>query len=106
MMLTNLPMRKNRTTLWWAAQAYLTRRRIEETIRFVKQSFPLEDIRVRRHHHLRNMVVLTCAAKLFACAELGARMNLQILAEHVLSAARRVFGIPDFRYYAVTDGIS
>jgi hypothetical protein len=36
---------------------------------------------------------------------IGAKMKLFILASHVLKAAKRVFGIPDFRYYALSDGI-
>jgi hypothetical protein len=33
------------------------------------------------------------------------RAKLEILALHVLKAAKRIFGIPDFRYYALADGI-
>lgn len=32
-------------------------------------------------------------------------MKLRVLASHVLRASRRVFGIPDFRPYALADGI-
>src|SRR5579859_1484540 len=35
-------------SLWWIAQIYLTRWKIEDTFRFIKQSFRLEDLRVRR----------------------------------------------------------
>lgn len=31
--------------------------------------------------------------------------NLRVLARHLLRAARRVFGIPDFQLYALADGI-
>ncbi len=31
--------------------------------------------------------------------------KLNILAMHAMSAAKRLFGIPDFRYYALADGI-
>lgn len=37
LLLTNVPMRKNRKVLWWAVSSYLTSWRIEETIRFGKQ---------------------------------------------------------------------
>ena len=46
MILTTVPLRKNRKVLWWAVQAYLTRWRIEDTLRFAKQSYRLEDVRV------------------------------------------------------------
>ena len=36
---------------------------------------------------------------------LGDRIKLSILAHYVLKSAKRLFGIPDFRYYAIADGI-
>jgi len=36
---------------------------------------------------------------------LGFRTKLRVLARHVIGAARRVFGIPDFHFYALADGI-
>ncbi|MGO9120400.1 MAG: hypothetical protein ACLQPD_22645 [Desulfomonilaceae bacterium] len=45
MLLTTEPMSRNRKILWWIVQAYLTRWRVEDTIRFIKQSYNLEDIR-------------------------------------------------------------
>jgi len=46
MLLTSLPLRRNRRVLWWVVSAYWTRWRAEETIRFSKQSYQVEDIRV------------------------------------------------------------
>ena len=105
MLLTNLPMRKNRKIIWWIVSAYLTRWRVEETIRFGKQSYQVEDIRVLTYERLRNLVALVMAAMFFTAVVLGAKMKLSILASHVLKAAKRLFGIPDFRYYALSDGI-
>ena len=105
MVLTNIPLRKKRTMLWWAVEAYLTRWRIEDTIRFIKQSYNIEDIRVLTYTRLRNMMSLVLAAAYFAAVYLGTHSKLQILAHHVLKAAKRIFGIPDFRYYALADGI-
>jgi len=49
MLLTDLPVAaKDSQSLWWIVQIYLTRWKIEETFRFVKQSYNLEDIRVMR----------------------------------------------------------
>ena len=40
MLLTNLPARAGDSqSLWWIVQIYLTRWKIEETFRFVKQSY-------------------------------------------------------------------
>jgi hypothetical protein len=44
-------------------------------------------------------------AAYFAAVYLGLRMKLRVLAGHVLRASKRVFGIPDFRLYALADGI-
>lgn len=105
MLLTNVPMRRNRKVIWWTISAYLTRWRIEETIRFGKQSYQVEDVRVLTYERLRNVVVLVTAAMFFAAVVLGTKAKLEILASHVYKAARRLFGIPDFRYYALADGI-
>jgi len=106
MLLTNERLTKSRRRLEWFVQAYLSRWRIEETIRFVKQSYRLEDIRVRTWRRLCNMMALVLAASYFACAYLGSGAKLEILAEHAMCAAKRIFDIPDFRYYALADGIS
>jgi hypothetical protein len=37
---------------------------------------------------------------------LATKVKLQILATHLLRAAKRLFGIPDFRYYALAEGIA
>ena len=50
------------------------------------------------------MVLVTVAAY-FAAVYLGLRMNLRVLASHVLRASKRVFDIPAFRLYVLADGI-
>ncbi len=84
---------------------YLTRWRIEETIRFTKQSYDLEDIRVMTYDRLRNMVALVNAVAFFTAVVLGPRVKLHVLANHLITAAKRLFGVPNFRYYALADGI-
>jgi Transposase DDE domain len=105
MLLTTEEMENKRQRLWWVIEAYLTRWRIEETIRFVKQSYQVEDIRVLTYERLRNMMGLVLAASYFAAVYLGVRAKMEILVTHVLKASKRIFGIPDFRYYAIADGI-
>ncbi|MCL5269739.1 MAG: transposase [bacterium] len=58
MILTTVALRKNRAVLWWVIEAYLTRWRIEETLRFAKQSYALEDVRVLGYQSLKNMMAL------------------------------------------------
>jgi hypothetical protein len=105
MLLTDLPLKKTRKSLWWAVEAYITRWKIEETIRFIKQCYQLEDIRLLTYIRLRNMMALVMAVAYFTMAYLGLRTKLRVLAGHVLRAARRIFGIPEFRFYALADGI-
>jgi hypothetical protein len=106
MLLTNaLDGARDSESLWWIAQIYLTRWKIEETFRFLKQSYNLEDIRVRKYQRLKNLVVLVTAAAYFAATFLGQKMKLRILCEKLLVISQRFFGIPPFRFYALADGI-
>lgn len=105
MILTNLPVRRSRKSIWHVVQSYITRWRIEDVIRFVKQSYRLEDMRCLTYHRLQALMALVTAAAYFAAVYLGLRMKLRVLASHVLRASKRVFGIPDFRLYALADGI-
>ena len=106
MLLTNLKLQaRDSECLWWAAQIYWTRWKIEETFRFVKQSYNLEDIRVLKYQRLKNLVVLVTAAAYFAATFLGQQMKLRILTEKLLVIWQRFFAIPPFRFYALADGI-
>jgi len=105
MLLTTEPMRRSRKVVWWVVKAYITRWKVEETIRFIKSSYKLEDIRVLTYDRLQNMSALVLAAAFFAAVHLGMKAKLEILALHVMEAAGRIFGIPNFRYYALADGI-
>lgn len=58
MVLTNVGLRSTRQALWWVLEAYVTRWRIEETIRFIKQSYGFEDIRVLTYERVRNLAAL------------------------------------------------
>ncbi len=89
----------------WALDAYLTRWRIEDTIRFIKQGYDFEDVRVLTYQRLKNMATLFLATSYFSMVWLGAKTKLAILSMHVMKASKRIFGIPDFRYYALADGI-
>jgi len=106
MLLTDLPIgAKDSQSLWWIVQIYLTRWKIEETFRFIKQSYNLEDIRVLKYQRLKNLVILVTAVAYFAATFLGQQMKLRILCEKLLIISQRFFGIPPFRFYALADGI-
>jgi len=105
MLLTNVKVKKSRKSLWRIIESYITRWSIEEAIRFIKQSYDLEDIRLLTYKRLQNMMALILAVAYFAMGYLGIKKKLRVLARHVLKAARRLFGIPYFRFYALEDGI-
>ena len=106
MLLTNVPIgAKDSQSLWWIVQVYLTRWKIEETFRFIKQSYNLEDIRVMKYQRLKNLVILVTAVAYFAATFLGQQMKLRILCEKLMIISQRFFGIPPFRFYALADGI-
>lgn len=105
MLLTNVDVRRTRRSCSFVMASYLRRWQIEDTIRCTKQSYDLENVRLLSYERLQNMMVLVLCAMYFAAVYLGDRARLRILAHHALRAAQRLFGIPDFRYYALADGI-
>ena len=105
MLLTNVEVKRSRRSCSFILDSYLKRWQIEDTIRCMKQSYDLENVRLLSYQRLQNMMVLALYAMYFAAVYLGDRARVRILAYHALRAARRLFGIPDFRYYALADGI-
>jgi len=106
MLLTSLKITSIEKDLWFIISSYLRRWSIEETIRFIKQTYDLENIRVLKYLRLKNMMALLLAVFYFVAIVLDQSQKLSIMAGHVLKCAKRVFGIPDFKYYAIGDGLS
>lgn len=106
MLLTTEPLRKSRKVLWRMVRAYMRRWAIEETIRYVKQSYEIEDVRVLSYRSLQNIMPLVWAAAYFAAVLLDTTSKLKVMAGYVLKAAKRVFGIPEFHYYCIADGLT
>src|SRR5690606_34248080 len=65
MLLTSLPIGPMEKDLWFVISAYLRRWSIEETIRFIKQTYDLENIRVLKYVRLQNMMALLLAVFYF-----------------------------------------
>ena len=105
MLLTNVEVKPSRSSLWFVVQGYLARWMVEEPLRFIKQSYHLEDIRVLDYDRLKNLVALTLAAAYFAAVWLGEKLRLAVLCRRVTKLAKRFFGVPEFHYYALADGI-
>jgi hypothetical protein len=53
MLLTNLKLTRSRKSIWHIVAAYMTRWRIEETFRFMTQSYQPEDVRVGKSWQIR-----------------------------------------------------
>jgi hypothetical protein len=105
LLLTNVEVKRSRSSVYFIVHAYLKRWHVEETIRCMKQTYDLENIRLLKYRSLQNMIVLVLCAMYFAAVHLGDSIRLGVLAHHALKEAKRLFGIPDFRYYAMADGI-
>jgi hypothetical protein len=105
MILTNVEIGRGRKSAWFVVQAYLTRWVVEETIRFIKQSYRLEDVRVLDYERLRNLVALVLAVVYFTAVWLGESLKLRVLLTKATNMAERFFGVPDFHYYAIADGV-
>jgi hypothetical protein len=106
LLLTNVAIEPTAASALWVVKAYLSRWRVEEAIRFIKQSYNLEDIRVRGYNALRNMVALVMACANFVACHLGLRAKLEILTRKLLCASQRVGNIiKNFKYYALADGL-
>lgn len=48
---------------------------------------------------------LNLAAMYFAAGVLDQDARLRVIASYVEQAAKRVLGVPDFKYYALADGL-
>jgi hypothetical protein len=106
MLLTSCPVNmKVKESIWRIVEIYLTRWKCDESFRYIKQCYNLEDIRVRAYISIRNMVVLILAVAYFAAVYLGDNLKLKMLVERIYLVSKRFFGVPTFFNYAVADGL-
>jgi hypothetical protein len=100
-LLTDVPVKHAGEIL----EIYLTRWKIEESYRFLKTSYQLEDMRVRHYAGLRNTTTLLLAVFYFLAVVLGLRFQMQLLVNKILLKAQRFFQVAGFKFYALADGI-
>lgn len=105
MLLTNIKYKRASEFVHFILESYLTRWKCEESFRFIKQSYQLEDVRLRSYVGLRNIVVLVQAVFYFVSVLLGQRLKLNILLKQICEKAQRFFEMPAFKNYAIADGI-
>ena len=105
MLLTSLPVNSSFESMWRIIEGYLTRWRIEETIRFIKQAYRFENIRVHFYRGIQNMASIVLATAYFASVWLGRHLKREVLAEHLEALSQRLSKVPEFANYAIADGI-
>jgi hypothetical protein len=106
MLLTSCPVNmKTKESIWRIVEIYLTRWKCDESFRYIKQCYNLEDIRVRHYTSIRNTVVLILAVAYFAAVYLGDNLKLKMLMERIYLVSKRFFGVPTFFNYAIADGL-
>lgn len=91
--------------LWNIVDIYLTRWKCDECYRYIKQSYNLEDVRVRSYKSIRNMVVLVHAIAYFTSIYMGVSLKLKVMVQKIFILSKRFFGVPTFFNYAMADGI-
>ena len=106
MILTNLAETTSRKALEQVVYGYLTRWRVEDAIRWIKQSYRIEDIRLMNYTRLKNMMVFLLAAAYFASVWLGESLRMKILVHNITRISKRLFGVAEFHYYAIADGLA
>jgi hypothetical protein len=106
MLLAHYPVNmKLKESIWRIVEIYLTRWKCDESFRYIKQCYNLEDIRVRHYASIRNMVALVLAVSYFAAVYLKDNLRLKVLVERIYLVSKRFFGVPTFFNYAVADGL-
>ena len=104
LLLTDVEVR-NRHEALMIIRYYISRWVIEESFRFIKQSYSLEDIRLRRYNGLKNMLAIIVLVYGFLSLHLLLRSNSSILTAHIYERSKRLYGIPNYSFYALADGV-
>lgn len=86
-------------------EIYLTRWKCEETFRFLKNEYNLEDVRVRSYMAVRNTVAILHAVFYFLSVELSIRIKFSVVFKKIMEKAKRFFEVNIFKNYALADGI-
>ena len=105
LLLTNVPPKPGQNHAEWIGEIYLTRWKCEEAYRFIKQSYHLEDVRVRSYIALRNTYVLIHAVFYFVSVVIATKSKLNLIFKKVCEKAKRFYEIATFFQYAIADGI-
>ena len=103
MLITNLRSDDDRLAVT-ITKVYLMRWRIEEFYRFKKQQFGFEDFRVQSLKSIRNLNMLLTVVIGFI-GMMSEESNERRTVHEVIHVSKRIYGTPEFVYYAIADGL-
>ena len=96
---------KESKAIYYIVEVYLTRWKCDECYRYIKQSYNLEDVRVRSYTAIRNTVAMVHAIAYFTSVYMGLSLKLKVAVQKIFILSKRFFGVPSFFQYAMADGI-
>ena len=95
-----------REALWQVVEGYITRWRVEDTIRHVKQSYNLEDMRLFKYDKIKAMAAIVLATAYFSMAWIGNSEKHEAIARSIARMSFRIHEVPEFHFYSIADGAS
>jgi hypothetical protein len=105
-LITNLEVNIGESkAIYYVVEVYLTRWKCDECYRYIKQSYNLEDVRVRSYTAIRNTVAMVHAIAYFTSVYMGLSLKLKLCVQKIFILSKRFFGVPTFFQYAMADGI-
>ncbi|MBK5273120.1 MAG: hypothetical protein JJE22_19135 [Bacteroidia bacterium] len=105
-LITNLKVNsKESKAIYNIIEVYLTRWKCDECYRYIKQSYNLEDVRVRSYTAIRNTVAMVHAIAYFTSVYMGLSLKMKVAVQKIFILSKRFFGVPTFFQYAMADGI-
>jgi len=87
---------KKKESIWKIVEYYLARWKCDESFRYIKQCYNLEDIRVRSYISIRNIVVLVLAVSYFGGGVSWAEHKAEIADREGLSDIKTVLRCAEF----------
>lgn len=84
---------------------YQARWRVEEAIRFMKQTLQWEDFRVRKWERMKTLSRLLCLAAYFLATRLGIGEGESATVRTLALASRPIFGVPEQPFWAAAAGL-
>ena len=103
-LLTNVGV-ANKNDASWLIKGYLSRWTIEETYRWIKQEYNLEDIRVQRYISLKNIITILFLVVAFLAIHLLLNPRMRLLLSHIYKSSMRLRDDIHFLFYAISRGV-